>query len=152
VENGVRFVEVMLDGWDTHADNFNQVKVLNETVDAGMSALLNELDDRGLLDSTLILWMGEFGRTPTINGQTGRDHWPQAFSAVLAGGGVKAGQVVGATDEQGSEVKEKPITVPDLYSTVLKLCGFDPAKTYTSPEGRPIKLAAKATPVSDLIG
>jgi hypothetical protein len=150
IENGVRFVEVMLDGWDTHADNFNQVTALNQMLDAGMAALLGELKERGLLDSTLVICLGEFGRTPVINPQNGRDHWPQAFSAVLAGGGVKAGLVHGATDEQGAEIKDKPVPVPDLFATLLRLCGIDPGKTYTSPEGRPVRLGAKGKIVTEL--
>jgi uncharacterized protein (DUF1501 family) len=150
IEAGVRCVEVQLDGWDTHNDNFNQVQALNGQLDAGMAALLTELSDRKLLESTLVIWMGEFGRTPTINGQQGRDHWPRAFSAVLAGGGIKTGQVHGATDEGGAEVKDRPVTVPDLFTTLLAACGIAPGKVLTSPEGRPIRLG-RGKPVAELI-
>jgi uncharacterized protein (DUF1501 family) len=150
VEAGVRFVEVQLDGWDTHNDNFNQVQALNGQLDPAMASLLTDLHDRRLLESTLVVWMGEFGRTPTINGQQGRDHWPKAFSVVLAGGGLKVGQIVGATDDAGAEVKDRPVSVPDLFATLLKTCGIEPGKTLTSPEGRPIRLG-RGTPVADLV-
>jgi uncharacterized protein (DUF1501 family) len=150
VEAGVRFVEVQLDGWDTHNDNFNQVQALNGQLDPAMASLLTDLHDRRLLESTLVVWMGEFGRTPTINGQQGRDHWPKAFSVVLAGGGLKTGQIVGATDDAGAEVKDRPVSVPDLFATLLKTCGIEPGKMLTSPEGRPIRLG-RGTPVAELV-
>src|SRR5262249_32035662 len=128
VESGVRFVEVTLDGWDTHADNFNQVKTLLGQLDPALSALVSDLSERGKLDETLLICMGEFGRTPKINDQTGRDHWSDSFSAVLAGGGIKGGQVVGESDAKGEQVKERPVTVPDLYATLLKACGLDGRK------------------------
>jgi uncharacterized protein (DUF1501 family) len=151
VENGVRFVEVMLDGWDTHADNFNQVTALNGILDTAMSRLLVELKERKLLEQTLVVWMGEFGRTPVINGGQGRDHWPNVYSAVLAGGGVKGGQVVGASDDTGSEPKNRPVPVPDLFATLMRLFGVDPGKVYTSHEGRPLKLAAKGKVVTEVL-
>jgi uncharacterized protein (DUF1501 family) len=150
VENGVRFVEVMLDGWDTHADNFNAVTGLEAQLDPAFAGLVADLVDRGRLDETLVLCMGEFGRTPKINDQQGRDHWSDAFSVVLAGGGVKGGQVLGATDEKGEQVKERPVTVPDLYATLLAAFGIDGSKAYRTPEGRPIKLADKGKVVSEL--
>jgi uncharacterized protein (DUF1501 family) len=150
VENGVRFVEVTLDGWDTHADNFNQVQTLEQQLDPAFAALLTDLAERGLLDETLVLCMGEFGRTPTINGQNGRDHWSDAFSVALAGGGIKGGQVIGATDDKGEQVKERPVTVPDLYATLLSAFGVDGNKVYRTPGGRPIKLASKGKAVTEL--
>jgi uncharacterized protein (DUF1501 family) len=150
VENGVRFVEVTLDGWDTHENNFEQVKGLLGQLDPAFAALTVDLADRKLLDETLILCMGEFGRTPTINGNNGRDHWNQAFSIVLAGGGIKGGQLLGATDARGEAVKDRPVTVPDLYATLLTAFGIDPVKVYRSPGGRPIKLADKGKVVTEL--
>jgi uncharacterized protein (DUF1501 family) len=150
VEHGVRFVEVMLDGWDTHTDNFNQVAALLKQLDPAFAALTADLADRRLLDDTLVLCLGEFGRTPEINGDKGRDHWSQAFSAVLAGGGVRGGQVYGATDDKGAEVKDRPVGVPDLYATLLKAFGIDGTKTYRTPGGRPIKLADKGKIVEGL--
>jgi uncharacterized protein (DUF1501 family) len=150
VEHGVRFVEVTLDGWDTHTDNFNQVKALEEQLDPAFAALLGDLADRRLLDETLVLCMGEFGRTPSINGQSGRDHWSDAFSVVLAGGGVKGGRVLGATDAKGEQVNDRPVTVPDLYASLLSAFGVDGNKVYRTPGGRPIKLAAKGKVVREL--
>jgi hypothetical protein len=150
VEHGVRFVEVTLDGWDTHADNFNQVAALCKQLDPAFAGLLGDLSQRGLLDQTLVMCMGEFGRTPTINAQTGRDHWSEAFSAVLAGGGVKCGQVIGASDAKGEQPKDHPVAIPDLYATLMNGFGVDPAKLYRSPGGRPIKLADKGKVMQDL--
>ncbi|HEV3006203.1 MAG TPA: DUF1501 domain-containing protein, partial [Pirellulales bacterium] len=144
VEQGVKFVEVALDGWDTHADNFNAVAALSGQLDGPMAALLADLAQRGLLAETLVVCMGEFGRTPAINGMNGRDHWSDAFSAILAGGGVRGGQVIGATDDRGEQVADRPVTVPDFFATLLHSIGIEPGKEYRTPEGRPIKLAAKA--------
>jgi Protein of unknown function (DUF1501) len=150
VENGVKFVEVMLDGWDTHQDNFNGTSNLAQVLDPTLSALLRDLGERGMLNETLVLCMGEFGRTPKINDQTGRDHWSEAFSVLLAGGGVKGGQVIGQTDEKGEQVKERPVTIPDYFATLLTALGIDPAKQYRTPGGRPIKLADKGKVVAEL--
>jgi uncharacterized protein (DUF1501 family) len=150
IEAGVRFVEVVLDGWDTHADNFNATANLMKQLDPALASLTRELSERGLLKDTLVLCLGEFGRTPKINGDRGRDHWSDAFSAVLAGGGVKGGQVVGATDAKGELVKERPVTVPDLFATLLSALGVDPTKQYHTPGGRPIRLADKGKVVREL--
>ena len=150
IENGVRFVEVSLDGWDTHENNFEQVKKLSGTVDAGMSNLLKELNDRGLLKDTLVLWMGEFGRTPEVNGAKGRDHHSKAFSAVIAGGGTSGGRAIGKTDATGTEVAERPVTIPDLFVTLFQSLGFDPAHQFDTPGGRPIKLVEKGAAVGEL--
>jgi hypothetical protein len=150
IEHGVRFVEVMLDGWDTHENNFDQVATLLKVLDPAFAGLTADLSQRGLLDSTLVLCLGEFGRTPEINPQNGRDHHSQVFSSVLAGGGIKGGQVVGASDAKGEKVKDHPVTVPDLYATLLTAFGLDPAKVYRSPGGRPIKLADKGKVVREL--
>jgi uncharacterized protein (DUF1501 family) len=150
IEHGVRFVEVTLDGWDTHSDNFNAVQTLSQQLDPAMAAMLSDLSERKLLDQTLVLCMGEFGRTPVINGQTGRDHHSDAFMAVLAGGGIRGGQVIGASDAKGDKVKDRPVAVPDLYASLMAACGIDPAKQYRTPEGRPIKLADKGKVVEEL--
>jgi len=150
VENGVKFVEVQLDGWDTHGDNFNGVANLAKVLDPTLSALIRDLSDRGLLNDTLVLCMGEFGRTPKINEQQGRDHWSEAFSVLLAGGGVKGAQVIGQTDEKGEQVKDRPVTIPDYFATLLSSLGIDPAKQYRTPGGRPIKLADKGKVVTEL--
>jgi hypothetical protein len=151
VESGVRFVEVVLDGWDTHNDNFTRVAKQMTTYDGAMAALIKDLQQRNLLDDTLIVWMGEFGRTPKINANEGRDHFPGAWSAVLAGGGVRGGQTYGATDEQGMKVVDKPVQVADFFATVATLLGMNPAKSFMTPVGRPISITEKGTPIRDLI-
>jgi uncharacterized protein (DUF1501 family) len=150
IENGVRFVEVTLDGWDTHTDNFNAVAALLAQLDPAFAALTSDLADRGLLEKTLVICMGEFGRTPQINAQMGRDHWSDAFSVVLAGGGIQGGRTIGGSDAKGEKVADRPVTVPDLYATLLSACGTDGTKTYHTPSGRPIKLAEKGSVVSEL--
>jgi hypothetical protein len=151
VESGVKFVEVVLDGWDTHQDNFNRVTKQLNAVDPAMATLIKELDQRHLLDSTLVIWMGEFGRTPKINGNEGRDHFPGAWSAVLAGGGVRGGQVYGQTDETGTRVVDKQVIVPDLFATISTALGMNPAKSFMTPVGRPIAITEKGKPVADLL-
>ncbi len=133
-------MEVTLEGWDTHTDNFAQVKRLSETLDPAWSTLVDDLRDRGLLDSTMIVWMGEFGRTPKINGTTGRDHFPLAWSTVLGGGKIKGGQVIGDTGKAGTEVVSRPVKTPDLYATLCAGLGISPDHENISPEGRPIPL------------
>jgi len=151
VESGVRFVEVVQDGWDTHNDNFNRTNKLLANVDPAMATLIKDLEQRNLLESTLIIWMGEFGRTPRINGNEGRDHYPQAWNVALAGGGVRAGVVYGATDETGAKVVDKPVLVPDLFATVSTLLGMKPDKTLMTNVGRPISLTEKGKPIMELI-
>jgi hypothetical protein len=130
VERGVKVVEVSLRGWDTHEDNFARVAGLCDQLDPGFATLLEDLEQRGLLQRTLVIWMGEFGRTPTINPRGGRDHYPKAWSAVLAGGGVRGGQVIGATDKDGVEVAEHPVKVPDLMGTLCTAFAIDPNRKY----------------------
>lgn len=151
VEAGVRFVEVVLDGWDTHQDNFGRVQRLAGQLDAGMSALVADLAARGLLERTLVIWLGEFGRTPRINGNEGRDHYPNAWSAVLAGGPVRRGVVHGATDAEGARVVQNPVSVPDLFATVASALGMNPAKSLMTPVGRPIAITEQGTPVAALL-
>ena len=152
VQRGVPFVEVSLGDWDTHQNNFEQVAGLSATLDSAFATLIDDLRNIGLLESTLILCLGEFGRTPRINGAKGRDHWPGAWSAVLAGGGVQGGQVVGSTSRDGASVAERPVTVPDLVATACKLVGVDPRKQNMSNVGRPIRIAdPQAKPILELI-
>lgn len=151
VEAGVPFVEVALRGWDTHQDNFATVQKLSAELDAGMSALLDDLNDRGLLESTLVLLIGDFGRTPQINARGGRDHYPRVASAVLAGGGIRGGQVVGATDIDGYEIRDRPVTVPDLFRTVFHQLGADPEKTRMSAAGRPLTAVDGGNLISEII-
>jgi uncharacterized protein (DUF1501 family) len=151
VEAGVKFVEVVLDGWDTHADNFGRTRTLMGTLDPAMATLIAELEERKLLDSTLIVTVGEFGRTPKINEREGRDHHPQSFSAVLAGAGVRGGIVHGATDDEGARVVKDPSSVPDLMATIASLLGVDPAREMRTPRGRPITLTDGGKPISQIL-
>jgi len=139
VSVGIPFVEVLLKGWDTHDNNFPRVTELSATLDRSMSALLDDLASWGLLDTTLVLWMGDFGRTPTINDRGGRDHFPTASNVVLAGGGVKGGQVIGVTNPDGTEIVTRPVTVPDLYRSVAWAMNVDADKSRFAPSGRPVK-------------
>lgn len=129
VERGVRMVQIYHgcggDGWDTHGDNLNRHKKLIRSVDQGCAGLLRDLKRRGLLDETLVIWSGEFGRTPTTEGKNGRDHSPYGFSLWMAGGGVQGGQVIGATDDFGFHAVEDPLHVHDLHATILRLMGFE---------------------------
>jgi uncharacterized protein (DUF1501 family) len=152
IERGVSFVEVGLEGWDTHADNFNQVKTLSETLDPGFSTLLADLKDRGMLKDTLVVWMGEFGRTPKINPQGGRDHFPVAWSTVMSGAGVKGGRVVGKTDKDGMTVADRPVTVAEFLATVFTAVGVDPAAENRTWDGRPIPLVKGGKVVEELVG
>jgi uncharacterized protein (DUF1501 family) len=161
VERGVAFVEVTLSspdgagplGWDTHAQNFERVERLCGVLDAGWSTLVTDLAARGLLDSTLIVWMGEFGRTPKINETAGRDHFPTAWSTVLAGGGIRGGQAIGDSGVDGEQIKDRPVLVPDLLATVVKALGIDPAKQNYVDNGRPIRLVdLKANPIKEILG
>ena len=141
------FVEVNLGGWDTHSQNFNQVTRLSGILDAAWATLISDLDARGLLETTTIIWMGEFGRTPRINQSQGRDHYPIAWSAVLAGGGIKGGQAYGKTTPDGARVMGPPTTVPNLLATLCKALGIDHTKTNQSNVGRPIRIVDKSAKV-----
>jgi hypothetical protein len=159
VERGVPFVEVTLTyapgvmvGWDTHQQNFDQVKRLCGVLDPAWATLMQDLKNRGLLDTTLVVWMGEFGRTPKINQEAGRDHFPNAWSTVLGGGGIKGGQAVGKTSADGMTVADRPVTVPDFVATVCKALGVDPRKQNMSNVGRPIRLADPAgKPIEEVL-
>lgn len=160
VERGVPFVEVSLNGvannqtfaWDTHQQNFAAVKGLLGVLDPAWATLMKDLKDRGLLDSTLIVWMGEFGRTPKINPQVGRDHFPAAWTTVLCGGGIKGGQAIGKTSDDGMKVDDRPVSVQDLFCTMCHAVGLDPMKQNLSNVGRPIRLAdPTAKPISEIL-
>jgi hypothetical protein len=143
VEAGVRAVEVTLDGFDTHADNFGGHAALATTLDPALSALVTDLERHDLLDSTVVLVAGEFGRTPSINPLDGRDHWPHGFSALVAGGGIARGRLVGATDPAGrARQPQDPVDVADLAATVLAAVGIDGAREVETPAGRPMRLAS----------
>jgi hypothetical protein len=160
VERGVPFIEVTLArvpdqqvfGWDTHQNNFDQVEKLSGVLDAGWATLMQDLEDKGLLDTTLVVWMGEFGRTPKINGNKGRDHWAVSWSTVLAGGGIKGGQVVGKTSADGMAVEERPVAVSDLLGTVGLALGLDIRKQNQSNVGRPIRFVdPTAQPIKEVV-
>jgi hypothetical protein len=140
VEQQVPFVEVTLDGWDTHSNNAATVRRLSETVDAAWAALMTDLNERGLLETTLVVWMGEFGRTPKFGRPDGRDHWPNSFSAVLAGGGIRGGQITGDTGPDGAAIKDRPVTVPEFLATICEALGIDHQKQNVSNVGRPIRI------------
>ena len=146
VQAGVTFVEVRSAGpagagnWDTHKDNHEKIKTLAGDVDPAFAALIADLKSKGMLDRTLVLWMGEFGRTPKINPNAGRDHFPWVFNVALAGGGVKGGQFIGASSADGTEVKDHPVAVNDLLATVCHALKIDAHKENMTPVGRPIRI------------
>ena len=150
VEAGVTYIEVRSNGWDTHNDNFERIKTLAGGVDRGYAALIADLRDRGMLDRTMVLWMGEFGRTPRINGRTGRDHYPRVFNLAISGGGVKGGQVIGSSTDDGSRVKDRPVKVEDLFSSVCYALDVDTDKEHNSPLGRPLKIVDGGETVTEL--
>ena len=152
VEVGVPYIGIGMGDWDTHNDNWSRMRPNLEVVDQGMSALLVDLQTRGLLDSTLVIWMGEFGRDPRINNggaRAGREHYAQAWTTVL--GGLRVGQIVGRTNASGMEVEDRPVSTADFMATICQAMGVDYLKENTTPEGRPIRIAATgAQPVREL--
>ncbi len=151
VEAGCRFVSIEHGHWDTHRENARSLRdLLVPSLDRALATLLADLEQRGLLDSTLVVLSTEFGRTPRINTMAGRDHWPQAFSIVVAGGGTRRGIVLGATDRIGASVTDRPVTPPDMAATILHALGIDHATTLQSPLGRPVELASGGRPVMEL--
>lgn len=151
VEAGVPFIEVDLGGWDNHAGIFQTLENQKlPELDKAMSALVEDLNDRGLLQDTAIIWMGEFGRTPNINGNGGRDHWARSWSVVVGGAGFNGGVVVGATNEDGKEVITEPYSSQDLMASVLRSLGISLETTFTSKNGRPMKIANSGKVISEL--
>jgi hypothetical protein len=152
VEGGVRFVTVNSGGWDTHGGAFNYLRYgMLPTLDRSLSAFLDDLSQRGMLDRTLVAVMGEFGRTPVINRDGGRDHHARCFSMVLAGGGIKGGQVVGASDARGFEPAERPVRPEDISATIYRALGIDYTESLTSPEGVRITLSRGGRHLRELI-
>jgi len=152
LEYGVNFVEVSMGGWDTHNSNFVNVPEQARILDTALSALLSDLERRGLLDDTLVVLATEFGRTPEINTNEGRDHHPKAFSCLLAGGGIKGGTVYGKTNERGSEIVENAVKVQDFNATIGYALGLPLDQVLYSPSMRPFTLADKGQPVVALFG
>jgi Protein of unknown function (DUF1501) len=139
VENGVPFITINMGGWDTHTDNFGAMKQLLPVLDAGFSTLIDDLATRGLLDSTIVVWYGEFGRTPKVDWVApwfgGRHHYPLVYTSVVAGGGFRGGALVGSSDDKGEHVKERPVYPWDLAASMYKLLGIDPTERLPHPQG-----------------
>jgi uncharacterized protein (DUF1501 family) len=153
IEAGVHFVTVTNGGWDTHQNNFKSLKDrLLPPLDRAYSALLQDLDARGLLDNTLVVWFGDFGRTPKVNPSAGRDHWATAGVACLGGGGVKTGEVVGATNALGEVVVDSPVAPQDLAATIYHALGVPLHTWYRAQDGRPIELVPEGKPIRQLVG
>lgn len=150
VERGVRFIEVSLHGWDTHVANFVRTPELCSVFDKALAALIADLHSRGMLKDTLVVVATEFGRTPQINSNTGRDHYPQAFSAAMFGGGVKAGAIFGKTDKEGRAVTENKLSIPDFNASIAYALGLPLDKVVTSPTQRPFTVADKGQPATQL--
>lgn len=151
IENKVRYVEVTRGGWDTHDDNFTKVEANCADIDRVIGALLRDLEMRGLLSDTLVVLTSEFGRTPDINPRDGRDHWPNAFSAMFAGAGIKGGTIYGASDDHGKRVAENPVSPEDLNATIARALGISTLDIHYSPSGRPFKVAHDGEPILDIL-
>lgn len=150
VESGVRFVTVNYGGWDHHAKIFDNLEKKMPVFDQAFSALIVDLEQRGLLDETLVLCMGEFGRTPKINKDAGRDHWGRAGSLLFAGAGAAGGRVIGASDRDGALVTDRPVRPADVAYTVYESLGIDPRKRLLTPEGRPVEILDEGGPVHEI--
>lgn len=152
VESGVPFITLYEGGWDHHTDIFSSLNKRLPAVDQTLAALVEDLDERGLLDSTLVLVLGEFGRTPKVNDRGGRDHWSNAMSVMMAGAGTPGGTIVGATDRAGYSAVERVCSPENFVSTVYRKLGIDPDKIYYTPQGRPSHLVSDPTPIMELMG
>ena len=150
VETGVRFVQVNRGGFDTHSNNFPALQAHGDIMDPALASLVEDLAESGLLKKTLIVMLSEFGRTPKINANAGRDHWPAVFSCFMAGGGVKGGNVIGTSDKDGYKPKDRPVKVADLHASFCYALGIDPNKEVMTPLRRPMKLVDKGEPVKEL--
>jgi uncharacterized protein (DUF1501 family) len=152
VETGTPFVEVNMGGWDLHQNCFTTLQTKLPEMDQAMSALVADLVQRGLWQDTVVLWMGEFGRTPRINGNAGRDHWARSWSVVMGGGDIQGGRIVGATNEDGTKVTTEPYSSEDLMATVCKSMGISLKTSFTSNSGRPMKIANGGKVIDELFG
>lgn len=150
VEAGVSFIEVSLDGWDTHENNFERTEELLNIVDPAFAMLLKDLDERELLEQTVVLWLGEFGRTPKINRNEGRDHHTDGWTAVIAGGSTRGGQVIGSTDADGTKVLTDPVGVPDLFASLCFALGINAHEENYSRSGRPIRVVNDGNVIEEL--
>ena len=155
VEAGVPFVEVRRGGWDMHNSLFTRIKPAAAQVDRGVASLLSDLKQRGLLERTLVIVAGEFGRTPKVNSKSpapGRDHWARSFGLMLAGGGIRSGHVVGKTSANGQEVVDRAVSVEDLFQTICSAMKIDADKELFTPGGRPLKIVDGGKPISEILG
>jgi hypothetical protein len=153
IETGARAVSFSWGGWDTHGDNFNAMRRMLPKLDVGLSALILDLHERRLLESTAVVMWGEFGRTPRVNATAGRDHWSRASSAFIAGGGMKMGQVIGATNRYAEAPIERPVELHEVFATFYDLLGIDPkTTTLEDPNGRPQYLVKNPEPIAELVG
>jgi uncharacterized protein (DUF1501 family) len=151
IEAGTRFVTVNRGGWDTHTSNFVSLKQSRlPELDQGYSALLTDLSDRGMLSNTMVICMGEFGRTPKVNSSAGRDHWAGSTYITLGGGPIKMGQVIGESDETASNPKTRPISIEDFAATVYKALGINPDTIYHTADSRPVRVLESGEPVHEL--
>jgi len=152
IEAGVKFVSLSIGGWDTHSDNFNSLKTkVLPSFDSGLAGLFQALDAKGLLASTSVFVTGEFGRTPKVNKNAGRDHYPRSMFCLLGGGGFKNGQAFGESDAKAEAPKDKPISPDDVAATFYKAMGINPTKEYRTPGGRPVMIVRYGTPVNELL-
>ncbi|GMU21331.1 MAG: hypothetical protein AMXMBFR13_14240 [Phycisphaerae bacterium] len=151
VEAGARFVTVFVGGWDMHADILSGMQQRTPLVDRALAGLIVDLSDRGLLDRTLVMVTTEFGRSPRLNKDRGRDHWPGVFSVALAGGGIKAGQVVGSSDKHAAEPRDNPVTPEDIAATLFEQIGIDYRRKPISPGDRPIDVVRDGTVIESLV-
>ena len=150
VEKGVRFVQVNRGGFDTHSNNFPAMGNHGEVMDPALASLVEDLSESGMLEKTMVIMLSEFGRTPRINDNAGRDHWASVFSCFMAGGGIKGGQVIGSSDEDGAMPKDRPVEVADIHATMCHAMGIDHEKEVMTPLLRPMKLVDNGSPVMEL--
>ena len=154
IEAGTPFVEVQRGGWDMHDSLWQRIEATAAEVDKGVSQLISDLKQRGLLDSTLVMVLGEFGRTPKINQRTpqvGRDHWARNFGMLLAGCGIAGGRCIGATSDNGEEITDSPVEVDDVFATICECLEIDPYKELYTPEGRPLRIVDEGVPLTQLM-
>jgi uncharacterized protein (DUF1501 family) len=152
VEAGVRCVTIDHSNWDTHQDNFNTLKRnLLPVLDGGLAALFRDLKDRGMLEKTLVLVTGEFGRTPRINKDAGRDHWGPSFTVAIGGGGIQGGRAIGKSNARAERPAEAPCGPEDLAATMYHLLGIDPEEEFYTPEGRPVKIVNNGRVIDGLL-
>ena len=151
VEAGVRYVTIGRNSWDHHSSIFPQIKSRVPRFDQAFAGLITDLEQRGMLDETLIVYLTEFGRTPKVNSQAGRDHWPRVFSVAFAGAGIQTGQVIGASDKVGGEPAERPVSPEEISATILSLAGVNPRTVVQKTDGRPMMFVDEAQPIRELL-